>query len=238
MMPSVDAYQGPPMSAINHAHLSFGGFDLSSPAQIMTSIRTPAFINALSADWKVGYELWKVLEVELKKALTDSRNKHLPPNSGGYNRYQDRQNQKTNGNRDIVKAPLKVASVDNSKIPMQYSSNQAQTAEQISLEDEDVKTFLSIITNTRCNIKNDITSKAHTQYLAMLVNHNQDLCIPDGGADSHVGGKTWLPLTPLSGPNVKFANVTGFDEEEAKKFGCPLCQQYSKQPTQMERKSW
>ena len=93
------------MSAINHVHLSFGGFDLSSPAQIMTAIQTPAFINALSADWKVGYELWKVLAVDLKKALTDARNKNLPPNSGGDNRYQDRQNQKTNGNRDLVNPP-------------------------------------------------------------------------------------------------------------------------------------
>ena len=56
----------------------------------------------------------------------------------------------------------------------------------------------------------------------MLVNYTQDLCIPDGGADSHVGGKTWLPLTPLSGPTVKFSNVTGFDEEAAKKFGLPI----------------
>ena len=56
----------------------------------------------------------------------------------------------------------------------------------------------------------------------MLVNYTQDLCIPDGGADFNVGGKTWLPLTPLSGPNVKFENVTGFDEEAAKKFGLTI----------------
>ena len=56
----------------------------------------------------------------------------------------------------------------------------------------------------------------------MLMHQTQDLCIPDGGADSHVGGKTWLLLTPLSGPTVKFANVTGFDEEAAKKYGLPI----------------
>ena len=90
------------------------------------------------------------------------------------------------------------------------------------MEDEEVQTFLSLITNARCNFNNNITSKAHTKYLAMLVNYTQDLCIPDGGSDSHVGGMTWLPLTPLSGPNAKFANVTGFDEESARKFGLPI----------------
>ena len=68
----------------------------------------------------------------------------------------------------------------------------------------------------------ETTSKAHTQYLAMLMHQTQDLCIPDGGDDSHVGGKMWLHLTPLSGPTVKFANVTGFDEEAAKKYGLPI----------------
>ena len=29
-------------------------------------------------------------------------------------------------------------------------------------------------------------------------------------------------LTPLSGPNVKFANVTGFDEEAARNNGLPI----------------
>ena len=56
----------------------------------------------------------------------------------------------------------------------------------------------------------------------MLSNILTDLCIVDGGADSHVGGKHWLPLTPLSGPNVRLANVTGFDDQAAKKFGLPI----------------
>ena len=100
---------------------------------------------------------------------------------------------------------------------MQYSSNQA-----VSEEDEDVKTILSYLSNAQ--IHNVRTYKAHTNYLAMLVNTPNDLCITDGGADSHVGGRTWLPLTAISGPNVKFANVTGFDEDSAKKFGLPIVQ--------------
>ena len=65
------------------------------------------------------------------------------------------------------------------------------------------------------------TYKAHTNCIVMLTNINHDLCIIDGGADSHESGKTWLPLTPRSGPNVRFANATRLDEESAKKFGLP-----------------
>ena len=66
-----------------------------------------------------------------------------------------------------------------------------------------MKTFIATITHLNTSINSSFTNKAHTQYLAMLVHHTQDLCIPDGGADSHVGGQTWLPLSPLSGPRCK-----------------------------------
>ena len=49
-----------------------------------------------------------------------------------------------------------------------------------------------------------------------------DLCITDDGADSHVGGRAWLALSPLSGPTVQFSNVVGFDEQSAKKCGLPI----------------
>jgi hypothetical protein len=218
------------------AHYALGqnqlnDLDLSTPASIMATMNSPAFINALSLDWKVGYQLWKNLTDELKKKVQDIRDQHLPlpPNSGG-DSYQNRNrmaNQKPTGgpqygNKDIIKAPDPSTQKDSPKIPMQYSSNQTQVTgneEHISMEDEEVQTFLSLIKNA----SSSIPSKAHTKYLAMLVNYTQDdLCIPDGGADSHVGGRTWLPLTPLSGPNVKFANVTGFDEESARKFNLPI----------------
>ena len=96
------------------------------------------------------------------------------------------------------------------------------SANLISMEDEDMQTFLSMMHNTKCEFQNDVSAQAHMECLVMLFSHTQDLCIPDGGADSHVGGRTWLPLTPLSGPNVKFANVAGFDEDSAHKFGLPI----------------
>ena len=44
-----------------------------------------ALINTLNTDWKVGYKLWKNLTQQLQKQITDVRNTHLPPNSGGNN---------------------------------------------------------------------------------------------------------------------------------------------------------
>ena len=103
------------------------------------------------------------------------------------------------------------------------SDRQRQAESPTNDSDEEVSTFLSVISNTKATV---MVSKAHTDYWAMLSNIQTDLCIPDGGADSHVGGKAWLPLTALSGPGVRYANVTGFDEHAAKKYGYPL----SKQP--------
>ena len=56
----------------------------------------------------------------------------------------------------------------------------------------------------------------------MLVQYEMDLCITDGSEDSHVEGRAWLPLIPLSGPTVHFANVVGFDKQSAKKCGLPI----------------
>ena len=105
---------------------------------------------------------------------------------------------------------------------MQYSSKQAISTE----EDEDATTTLQYITNTNINLAQ--TVKAHTNYLVLLASTHLDLCIIDGGADSHIGGRTWLPLTPLSGPLVKYANVIGFDEKSAKKLGLPIIQAVTK----------
>ena len=214
-------YQGQYMPTELIPSYNLDDFDLSTPRTIMAAVNSPAFVCALSADWKVGFELWRRLTSELKSQLSDVRDQHLPPNSGGA-KYQNKINEKPkdgpkHGNKDIIQAP---AANTGTKIPMQYSANQTQDKGQIDLEDENVKTFLSTVNSIKCNVTHNL--KAHTQYLAMLVSYSQDLCIPDGGADSHVGGRTWLPLSPLSGPNVKFANVTGFDEEAAKKFGLPI----------------
>ena len=42
-----------------------------------------ALVNLLNSDWRVGYQLWKNLTQQLQKQITDVRNTHLPPNSGG-----------------------------------------------------------------------------------------------------------------------------------------------------------
>ena len=55
----------------------------SQICSIMNVINQPAFIHALSADWKVGYQLWKFLTQELQKQVTDIRRQHLPMDLGG-----------------------------------------------------------------------------------------------------------------------------------------------------------
>ena len=41
----------------------------------MTTMNNPAFVNALSLDWKVGYQLWRNLNDELKRQLQDVRDR-------------------------------------------------------------------------------------------------------------------------------------------------------------------
>ena len=84
-------------------------------------------------------------------------------------------------------------------MPMQYS-----TKSEVNLEDEHSNT------------------KAHTQYLAMLVNHTPEPHISDEDAHVHVEERTWPPLTALYGPNVKFDTATGFGEDDATKCGIPI----------------
>ncbi len=42
-----------------------------------------SLVYALSADWNVGYKLWKTLEEDLRQRITKTRRDHLPMNSGG-----------------------------------------------------------------------------------------------------------------------------------------------------------
>ncbi len=44
-----------------------------------------SLVYALSADWNVGYKLWKTLEEDLRQRITKTRREHLPMNSGGDN---------------------------------------------------------------------------------------------------------------------------------------------------------
>jgi len=207
-----------------------------------------AFVNALAQDWRVGYRLWKELGPEIQKKVTNIRERLMPPDSGGaplnsnfnapnHNSGNRNRNQAPRDsppvNRDVIRAPPKR---DNGNIPMQYSSNTATAEQEIeeanetevpSQEDDDVQTLLSFYAYLDCSNKNShanvsVTHKAHTNYWTMIASWTMDLCITDGGADSHVGGKAWLPLTPLSGPTVKFANVIGFDEQAARKNNLPI----------------
>ena len=191
----------PHLPTSTHANLAH--FDLSSPSAIMATMNDPAFVNALSLDWKVGCQSWRNLNDELKRQLQDVRDQHLPPPSGGdIHQNRNRMGSQTptdnlqRGNKDVIKASSPVTNQKaTSKIPMQHTN---PSANLISTEDEDVQTFLSMMHNTKCEFQSNVSTQAHTECLAMLFSHTQDLCIPDGGADSHVGGKTWLTLTPLS----------------------------------------
>ena len=52
--------------------------------------------------------------------------------------------------------------------------------------------------------------------------------IADSGADSIIGGNTWLILVDINGPCVRRANVVGYDEVDTKKFGIPLVPRVTK----------
>ena len=49
-----------------------------------------SFVQALNADWKVGYQLWKNLPKELQQELTKVRHQCLPMESGGNNAHNNR----------------------------------------------------------------------------------------------------------------------------------------------------
>ena len=76
--------------------------------------------------------------------------------------------------------------------------------------------------------KTAVTCRAHVNYWALMSHVLVDLCIVDTGADSHVGGRYWLPLTPLSGPLVQFSTVTGFDGGAGKKHDLPIVEAVTK----------
>jgi len=157
-----------------------------------------------------------------------SYSERIAPSSSFANQ-QPKDGPRRGGNTDIVKAPQAEEKPKN--IPMQYSSKNTQVE---TIDEEDVQTFLSLLANSEfssAKINNVMTHKAHTNYWAMLAHITDDLSIPDGGADSHVVGKAWLLLTPLSGPGVKYANVVGFDEQSAKKFGLPIVSSVTKATT-------
>ena len=105
--------------------------------------------------------------------------------------------------------------------------------------DEEAQTLLQCLHNINklqmsptFHTKTFQTIKAHTNYWALNFSCLTDLCIVDSGADSHVGGKAWLPLSPLSGPLVQTANVIGFDEASTKKTGLPIISAVTKVETQ------
>ena len=97
---------------------------------------------------------------------------------------------------------------------MQYSAKTTKT----STPDEEVQTFMTYLSQ----INKCVTYRANLNYLDKFNNEVQHLCIVDGGADSHVGGKAWLSLVNLKGPCIRYANVVGFDEHTSKKFGLPI----------------
>ena len=94
------------------------------------------------------------------------------------------------------------------------------------VEDEDTTSFLQAVVNLTTSDPDPspriFNCHVTQSCIAMLVNVLADVCVPDGGADSIVAGRHFLPLTPLLGPGVKRANVRGFDDQAAKKLGLPI----------------
>ena len=60
--------------------------------------------------------------------------------------------------------------------------------------------------------------KAHTHYLNLFKQATMHYAIVDSGANSIIGGNTWLILVNINGPCVRRANAVGYDEVDTKKF--------------------
>ena len=90
---------------------------------LATLMTEPFVINALSANWKVGHKLWKDLSSALQQKLSEIRNDKMGSGLGknanakqankaaSNKQFSNQTPQSTrengNGNRDIVKAPVK-----------------------------------------------------------------------------------------------------------------------------------
>ena len=198
------------------------------------SVLQDVCVNALGQEWRIGSDLWQKLTPELHKKILDLCHQHLPLASGGVTASHHKESPKPSsgpqeGNRDLIKAPPKP---NPQAIGMQYSGNkvQAETEEEESTSDEEVQTLLQCLNSINklnsqpqfFNARTFQTVRAHTNYWALNFNSSVDICIVDSGADSHVGGDAWLPLSPLSGPTVQRANVIGFDETSTRKNGLPI----------------
>jgi len=162
-------------------------------------------------DYNIGWKLWQAMSQDLEDKVIEVRRQAREKAASGGNMSMNPKKPTSS----IVKAP---PSKNSCALPMQYSS-QNFTSGHV---EEDVETFFQCVSQSTINHTQAYTCHAHTNYYAILSQVKEQICIPDGGADSHVGGKSWLPLTPINGPLVKFANVIGFDSESARKSGLPI----------------
>ena len=107
-------------------------------------------LTGLSVDWKVGLQLWKNITKELKKQVSEVRNQYLPSNSGG-DSYYNKINMKTKdyGNKNAIQYPTPGKLKDGT--------------EKSSIENEDTKTFLLSINETRYVVNDNISYQAHPQ---------------------------------------------------------------------------
>ena len=67
------------------------------------------------------------------------------------------------------------------------------------------------------DVKNEInTCACNLHYNAKLSTILQSNCIVDAGADTHVVGKGWKPIVPITDTNQR-ADVVGFDDKRQEK---------------------
>ena len=95
-------------------------------------------------------------------------------------------------------------------------------------EDEETQTVLEALADIKhtANLSTTCTQEVHPSdqhFIMMNQQEREHDAMADGCANSHIGNlNDWLPLTPLVGPLVKHANVTGFDTEHARKNNLPI----------------
>ena len=129
----------------------------------------------------------------------------------------------------------------NRQIPQQYThankahaiSSQQDQGSQLTQDDitmsklECMVNELTSIDNEAFNINrarfNVMTTqcRVNLQYISMLSGIKIYLSIIDGGADTYVVGKSWMPMYIL-GPQTPKADVIGFDDNAARKHNLPI----------------
>ena len=202
-------------------------------------------------DWNVGYNLWNALTQEQKDLITiicrESKNLDKIVSYDQTNQKQTH-TPSTKSNLIIPKhlkitdSIVKPPAIKTETIPKQYSNinhtstiNEDEEVNNMSLatyvylkqegyDNQDIQQIAKVNNTQSHNTQyhlNNILCRANFQFVVRLTKQKVPLCITDGGADTHVFGRAWIPLFS-EGPHTPKADIIGFDDKAARKHGLPI----------------